>query len=67
MKLSLMLFIISILLIIGGYANSIKKDCDPTVEIKYVSRNVYDEILKNKVLDIDNDNSEDTVNYNDNN
>ena len=35
-KLSLILFISGILLITAGYANNMKSDCDPKVEIKYV-------------------------------
>jgi len=64
-KLSLILFISGILLITAGYANNMKSDCDPKVEIKYVSRNVYDEILKNKIINF-NENKNKNKNKNEN-
>ena len=45
----LMLFIIGGLCITAGYAHSIKDKCEKGIEVKYVSRDVYDEIMLNKV------------------
>ena len=50
MNLSLILFIIGILCMVGTLANH-DLGCNDDIKIKYVPRDVYDEILKNKVID----------------
>ena len=44
MKISLLLFIIGVLLITAGYANQLKPSCDQGIEVKYVPRDVFDEL-----------------------
>ena len=50
MNLSFILFIIGILCMVSALANYHKKNCNNDIEIKYVPRDVYDEILKNKII-----------------
>tara|TARA_B100000745_G_scaffold285785_1_gene221247 strand:+ start:579 stop:737 length:159 start_codon:yes stop_codon:yes gene_type:complete len=50
MNLSLILFIIGILCMVSIIANN-DLGCNDEIEIKYVPRDIYDEILKNKVID----------------
>lgn len=52
MNLSLMLFIIGIICMIGSIVNN-EDNCNNNIEIKYVPRDVYDEIIKNKVINFD--------------
>jgi len=44
MKISLLLFILGILLITAGYAHQMKPSCETGVEVKFVPRDVYDEL-----------------------
>ena len=48
MKLSLILFITGILLITAGYAKQMKPTCEKGIEVKYIPRNVYDQIEESK-------------------
>jgi len=45
MKTSLLLFVIGMILIVMGLTNQMKPACKDRVVVKYVSRNVYDEIF----------------------
>ena len=46
MKVSLLLFILGTLLITAGYAKQMKPPCSQGIEVKYVPRTVYDEIMQ---------------------
>ena len=48
MKISLLLFILGILLISAGYAQQMAPSCDKGIEVKYLPRNVYDELERSK-------------------
>jgi hypothetical protein len=48
MKLALMLFITGTLLITAGYAKQMKPSCEKGIEVKYVPRNVYDQLEQSK-------------------
>jgi len=48
MKVSLLLFILGTLLITAGYAKQMKPPCSQGIEVKYVPRTVYDEIMQGK-------------------
>jgi|TARA_Y100001958_G_C21248511_1_gene581356 hypothetical protein len=48
MKLSLILFITGMLLITAGYAQQMKPTCEKGIEVKYIPRNVYDQIEESK-------------------
>ena len=48
MRFNLILFIVGLLFIISGYAHQMRPSCEKGVEIKYVPRNIYDEIMKSK-------------------
>ena len=50
MKLSLILFITGMLLITAGYAQQMKPTCEKGIEVKYIPRNVYDQIEESKNL-----------------
>ncbi len=45
---TLIIFIMGILFITHGYAHQMRPSCEKGVEVKYVPRDVYDEILKSK-------------------
>ena len=44
MKISLILFILGILLTTAGYAHQMKPSCEKGIEVKYVPRDVFDEL-----------------------
>ena len=46
----LLLLVIGILFMFSGLSDDYKKKCDDDIDIKFVPRNVYDEILKNQVI-----------------
>ena len=46
MKYSLLLFIVGISLIVIGVSNQLSPKCSDKVEVKYVSRDVYDDLLR---------------------
>ena len=48
MRSNLILFIIGILFITAGYAHQMRPSCQKGVEVKYVPRDVYSEIMKSK-------------------
>tara|TARA_B100001123_G_C15341262_1_gene1035030 strand:- start:7326 stop:7484 length:159 start_codon:yes stop_codon:yes gene_type:complete len=48
MKLSLLIFTLGLLLIIAGYAQQMIPSCDKGIEVKYLPRNVYDELERSK-------------------
>lgn len=48
MKLSLILFITGTLLITAGYAKQMKPSCEKGIEVKYVPRNVFDQLEQSK-------------------
>jgi hypothetical protein len=49
-RLSFMLFFMGIFIITNFIINKNKYDCNDKMKIKYVPRDVYDEILKNSIL-----------------
>ena len=48
LNISLIIFVLGVLLITAGYANQLKPSCKKNVEIKYVSRDLYDELSQEK-------------------
>tara|TARA_Y100000996_G_scaffold414382_1_gene405081 strand:+ start:7088 stop:7246 length:159 start_codon:yes stop_codon:yes gene_type:complete len=48
MKISLLLFITGMLLITAGYAQQMKPSCDKGIDVKYVPRNVFDQLEESK-------------------
>ena len=48
MKIALLLFILGILLITAGYAQQMKPSCDKGIDVKYVPRNVFDQLEQSK-------------------
>ena len=48
MKISLIFLIMGILFITAGYAHQMRPSCQKGVEVKYVPRDVYSEIMKSK-------------------
>ena len=50
MRLSLLMFVFGIVCIISGYVQSLDPQCEPKSEIKFVPRNVYDQIVEDSVL-----------------
>ena len=48
MKITLILFIVGILLITAGYAQQMKPSCEKGIEIKYIPRNVFDQLEESK-------------------
>tara|TARA_B100000427_G_C15478690_1_gene581906 strand:- start:952 stop:1110 length:159 start_codon:yes stop_codon:yes gene_type:complete len=48
MKIALLLFILGILLITAGYAQQMKPSCEKGIEVKYVPRNVFDQLEQSK-------------------
>ena len=45
---SLIFLIMGILFITAGYAKQMKPSCDKGIEVKYVPRTVYDEMMQGK-------------------
>jgi hypothetical protein len=50
MRLSLLLFIIGVLFITAGYAQSVSPKCEKGSEVRIVPRNVYDQIIADSTL-----------------
>ena len=48
MKISLLLFTLGTLLIIARYAQQMAPSCDKGIEVKYVPRNIFDELERSK-------------------
>ena len=48
MKITLLLFVFGILLITAGYAQQMKPSCEKGIEVKYVPRNVFDQLEESK-------------------
>ena len=48
MKISLFLFILGLLSITSGYAKQMKPSCDKGLEVKYIPRTVYDQMMTGK-------------------
>ena len=48
MKFHFIVFVVGILFITAGYAKQMKPSCSQGVEIRFVPRNVYDEIMQGK-------------------
>ena len=48
MKIVLILFILGILLITAGYAHQMRPSCEKGIEVKYVPRDVFDELESSK-------------------
>jgi hypothetical protein len=48
MKFHFILFIVGVLFITIGYAKQMKPSCDKGVEVRFVPRNVFDEISQGK-------------------
>ena len=48
MKIALLLFVFGILLITAGYAHQMKPSCEKGIEVKYVPRNVFDQLEQSK-------------------
>lgn len=48
MNITLILFITGVLLITAGYAQQMKPSCENGIEVKYVPRNVYDQLEESK-------------------
>ena len=47
-NIGLIILITGILFITAGYAHQVRPSCEKGVEIKYVPRDVYDEIMQGK-------------------
>tara|TARA_B100000902_G_C27185438_1_gene851082 strand:+ start:324 stop:488 length:165 start_codon:yes stop_codon:yes gene_type:complete len=47
-KISFILFVVGIIFIVNGYAHQMVPSCDTGVDVKFVSRDVYDEISRSK-------------------
>ena len=50
MNIAIILFTLGIIMIVAGYTNQISPHCNKDLKIKIVSRNIYEEIVKNKEL-----------------
>ena len=50
MKFSLILFIFGCICITIGFSKTYEKNCEQGVSIKYVPRDVYNQIFLNKIL-----------------
>jgi len=50
MRLSLLLFIIGVLFVTAGYAQSMSPECERGSEVRIVPRNVYDQIIADSTL-----------------
>ena len=44
MEITLILFVLGIILITAGYAQQMSPSCDKGIDIKYVPRDVFDEL-----------------------
>ena len=44
MKISLLLFVLGTLFITAGYAHQMKPSCEKGIEVKYVPRDVFEEL-----------------------
>ena len=49
-NLSVLFFIMGFTFIMIGYSQQLMPSCDKGAEVRIVSRNVYDEIIKDSVL-----------------
>ena len=47
-NLTLIVFLMGIFFITGGYANQMKPTCKDGTEIKYVTKDLYDELSQEK-------------------
>jgi hypothetical protein len=50
MNIALILFILGVIMIVGGYSHQVSPKCNEDLKIKIVPRNIYDEIVYNKEL-----------------
>jgi len=50
MNIAIILFALGIIMITAGYINQVSPHCNPDVQVKVVSRDVYDQILYNQEL-----------------
>ena len=48
MRFNLILFIVGLLFIISGYAHQMRPSCEKGIEVKYVPRNVFDQLEQSK-------------------
>jgi hypothetical protein len=48
MKINLIIFIIGILFIVTGYAHQMSPSCEKGIDVKFVPRDVFDEISRSK-------------------
>lgn len=48
MNVTLIVFITGILLITAGYAQQLKPSCENGIEVKYLPRNVFDQLEESK-------------------
>jgi hypothetical protein len=48
MKISFTLFVIGIIFIIIGYASQVAPSCDKGIDVKFVPRDVFDELSRSK-------------------
>ena len=52
MRLSLVLFIMGVMFFTMGYVNMTDDKCKKEIDVKFVSRSVFDEIVKNDVKQV---------------
>ena len=52
MRLSLVLFIMGVMFFTMGYVNIKDPKCKKEIDVKFVSRSVFDEIVKNDVKQV---------------
>lgn len=50
MRFAFILFTIGLMMVTAGYVNQVAPNCKEGVEIRVVSRSVYDEIVQNSTL-----------------
>jgi hypothetical protein len=50
MNIALVLLVVGIMMIVAGYTNQITPQCNKDIQIKIVSREIYDDILYNQEL-----------------
>jgi hypothetical protein len=50
MNIALILFVMGIIFIVHGYTLQISPQCNKDLQVKVVSRDVYDEIMMNQEL-----------------
>ena len=48
MKINFIIFIVGILFIVNGYAQQMSPSCDKGVDVKFVPRDIFDEISRSK-------------------